>query len=119
MFNSPLAHLFHDILRFVFGFGFSFAAIYSIRLFAANTSGTEHRQRVIGLLWLVVPPLTFWIEYYLFAPNLVTANQTQLPNLERELARFKDFREASIPIWVAVSSALGALYLRPLNQNPG
>ena len=74
---------------------------------------TQTTRKFLLVTWLVLPPIAFWLEYYLFAPDLTHAGSADVEQLKLQLARLNDFRQVSQSIWAGVAAALGALYIKP------
>ncbi len=113
----------HDVLAPVFGFVFVVGAVLSLWLFLRGKA-SQKTQKTWLAVWLLVPPVCFWVEYFLFAPNVVDTQQTlgappfkaadinKLDLEKHKLARLNDFRQVSQAVWAGVAAVLGALFIR-------
>ena len=81
----------------------SIVAIVALTL--APVKGWENLKKVVLGLWLVGPPIWFWVEYTFLTPEEV----------KNDSSRFERLRYAqglAAKVWVAVAALLGLLYFK-------
>jgi hypothetical protein len=72
---------------------------------SGTDNATKASARAILILWTVIPPAWFWIEYHLI---WLTAN----PKERGEFDEFKHAQETGRNIWLALVAVLAGLYFK-------
>ena len=83
-----------------------FAAAYSLIVGVKSSPTTK---KVLLVLWLIGPPLFFFLEYWLRRDALIAAN---------DLERVKDLQQRGAQIWAGVAAALAAIYFKGESPDP-
>jgi len=83
------------------------AAIYSLTV---ATKASPTTKRVLLVLWLILPPVFFFLEYWFRHDHLVTIG---------DLERVKDLQQRAAQIWAGVAAALAAIYFKGEVAKPG
>ena len=83
------------------------AAVFSLFVGAKSSPNTK---KVLLVLWLIVPPVFFFVEYWLRRESLVAAC---------DLERVKDMQQLASQIWAGVAAALGAIYFKGESPDAG
>jgi hypothetical protein len=83
------------------------AAIYSL---TAATKGSPTTKKVLLVLWLIVPPVFFFLEYWIRHDQLAAIG---------DLERVKDMQQRAAQIWAGVAAALAAVYFKGESAKPG
>jgi heme/copper-type cytochrome/quinol oxidase subunit 1 len=76
------------------------AAFYSL---TAGAKGSDTTKKVFLVLWLIGPPIFFFLEYWLRRDGLVASG---------DLERVKDMQQRGAQVWAGVAAALAAIYFK-------
>lgn len=108
--SRKLRRAWNHVWAFTLGLTVAFI-LFSLTVVGRATDGSSLRrtQQIVLILWLVAPPLWFYLEW-----SLLTRRGEVFKAGEFE--RFKFAQELASKVWLAIAGALAALYL---GQFPG